>query len=619
MTIQNALDAALAHHRAGELPQAEHIYRQVLAVDPKNSDALHLLGVIANEVGRADAAVELIGRALALQPDVAGFHRNLAMALQSLGRIAEAADHFRKAAELRPEWADAHASLGALLAVLGRLDESVAALRHAVKLEPSGGALGNLGSVLGMAGQLDESVEALKRVVALEPQNAQARYNLGNSLRELGLVEPAIEQYREAVRLKPDYSLAYSALLLALQYRQDEPSAVLREHRAWEERLARPLMKETPRHANDRSRNRRLRVGYVSGDFREHAARYFLEPLLRAHDPAQVEIFCYSSVSHEDEVTARMKGYARAWHDTRGWPDERLVETVRTDAIDVLVDLALHSGGSRLLAMASKPAPVQVSYLGYCSTTGLSAIDWRLTDDVIDPPDGEQFSVERPYRLDGGFCCYQPPEPAPEVAAPSVERSGFVTFGNFNNLAKISDPMLSLWAEILRQVPNSRLLVQTKGADQKSARDRMRSLFESRGVDPQRIEFRGSESMGDYLRTLSGVDVCLDTYPFNGHTTTCHALWMGAPVVTRYGRVPLSRVGLSLLTSLGLADLSAADDQRYARAAVELSRDRTRMNDIRKTLRDRMRGSPLMDEQRLARAVESAYRQMWRQWCGVEP
>ena len=624
MTVQQALELALRHHQAGELVQAEAIYRQVLAVEPGNVDALHLLGVIAGAVGRHDAAEELIARAIGLRGDVPEFYRNLGLAQQGLGKLAEACASFSRAAELKPDWSEMHARRGALLGVMGKIDEAIVALRRGVELEPQApdvaGTLANLGSMLAMNGELDEAVVVLRRAIEKEPGAAQVHHNLANALRELGRVEEAVEEFREALRLKPDYATAWSGLLLTVQYRQVEPKRVMAVHREWAARLPSPQpspgipgeggSSSSPRPSSrvQGGRGGRIRVGYVSPDFREHAMRYFLEPLIAAHDRERVEVICYSDVQSSDAVTERFRALADRWRDVRGMGHDELARQVRADEVDVLVDLAVHSGANRLMMFAQRAAPVQVSYLGYAATSGVAEMDWRLTDEWVDPQESEGNSIERLWKLAGGFCCYRPPESAPEV----VEREGEVRFGSFNNLAKISPCRVELWGQILSGVKGSKLVVQAKGADQPSVRARMMGVLSKHGIGSERVEFVGVRPMGEYLRMVSSVDVMLDTYPFNGHTTTCHGLWMGAAVVTRHGSVSVSRVGLSLMNMIGLGELAVGSDQEYVERAEELAGDRARMKELRRTMRQRMRSSPLMDGKRLAREVEKAFTAM----CG---
>jgi protein O-GlcNAc transferase len=648
MTHEQAIERALAHHRAGELREAETLYRQVLAENPNHADALHLLGLVGHAAGQHDAALELISRAIAIAPKTAVYHvslaqvhasrrayelaekslrrvielgagdfnitENLGLCLHAQGRMEEALKCFREVADAMPESGAAVARVGGMLLLLNRADEAVNMLKRAVALEPnSAGTSSNLGAALGLAGKLEEAAEALRKAVQLEPRFAEGHHNLANALRELGVVEEALAHFRQAIAIKPDYPAANSGLLLTLQYRDEDPAVIAQEHQQWERRVTGGEA-IAARHDNDRTPGRRLRVGYVSPDFRRHAVTHFFDPLLAAHDPAAVEVFCYSNALAGDDVTARLKGMAHHWRDVARMNDEQLCAAVRADRIDILVDLALHSGSNRLAAFARKPAPVQVSYLGYCSSPGLSAIDWRFSDEILDGGGGA-WGPEKAWRLDGGFCCYSPLDEMPEVREPPAVRNGFVTFASFGALAKVTEKMLEVWARILSSVGKDRLLIQAKGADQSGVRERYARFFEARGVSRDRIEMRGSESMAQYVQRVRDVDVCLDSYPFAGHTTTCHSLYLGVPVVSLFGDLPLSRVGLSLLSRLELRDLAVSSLREYEAKAVELAGNVDRLVELRRTLREQFASSPLMNGRRLARQVELGYQRMWWGYC----
>jgi predicted O-linked N-acetylglucosamine transferase (SPINDLY family) len=362
-----------------------------------------------------------------------------------------------------------------------------------------------------------------------------------------------------------------------------------------------------------------LKIGYVSPDFRTHPIGRFMLPLLKAHDRKQFEIYCYSGTRFPDEVTSALRQHADIWHDAPNLSDPALANLIHRDRIDILVDLTMHMVHNRLLVFARKPAPIQITYLAYPGTTGLQAIDYRITDPYLDPPGmDEAVYSERTIRLPRSYWCYEPGlEAALDVAPVPLLRNGFITFGCQNNYCKISPQAWNAWQRILSAVPQSRLLVYTPPGDH---RDTARQILADAGIDPSRLLFSESRNI-DYFRCYNRIDIALDSFPYVGGTTTCDALWMGVPVVTLAGRMASGRGGVSILTNIGLPDLIARTPEEYVAIAVALAADLPRLERLRSTMRDRMRNSPLMDPSPFAASMESIYRQVWREWCsnGREP
>jgi predicted O-linked N-acetylglucosamine transferase (SPINDLY family) len=403
-------------------------------------------------------------------------------------------------------------------------------------------------------------------------------------------------------------------LLFTLNYHPGlDPATVYEEHLRWSRVHADPLRSFIQPHGNDRTPDRRLRIGYVSPDFREHPVGHFLLPLLAQHDRGHFEIYCYAQVPAPDGLTRQLQAHADRWQSLIGLSDAQAADLVRHHQIDILIDVAGHTSQNRLLLFAHKPAPVQVTFLGYPNTTGLATMDYRLTDAHADPPGlTERWHAEQLWRIPQCAWCYQP------AASPPVgpRREGPITFGCFNYFAKVTEPKLQLWARILHLVPESRLLLKTWALSSENAQQRVRQVLGEAGIGEERLELRGYEPVhGDHLALYQRLDVALDTYPYHGTTTTCEALWMGVPVVTMAGQTHASRVGVSLLYNSGLSELVATTPEEYIRLAAELAGDPPRLSQLRSTLRQRMEGSPLMDAPRFACDIEAAYRTMWRCWC----
>lgn len=612
---------AEAHHnlglalaQTGQLEKAAGAFRGALACRPDYVEALSHLGVALKRLGQPDEAIACYRQALSLDPDAIDALNPLGVALQERGEFEEAVACARRAAALRPDSAAAHNNLGVALKNSGRLDEAIDCYRRACVLEPTAAEVyDNLGVALRDKGLLDEAIESFRRAVALKPDGVQALSNLGTVLKDAGSIGEAIDCYRRAVAIRLDPKIA-SNLVYALHFDPAcRPEQLWAEQVRWEQAYARPLAANAAAHANDRSPDRRLRVGYISPDWREHPIGRFMLPLLAHYDRAGFEVFCYSDVTRPDALTARLGGLPDVWRHTVGFSDERVARQIRDDRIDILVDLGMHMAGTRLLVFAAGPAPVQVTYLAYCGTTGLRTMGYRLTDSHLDPPDrDERFYAEKSVRL-RSYWCYEPPDAAPEVRPPPATSAGFVTFGCLNNFCKVSSEALATWWRIMLKVPGSRLLLH---AAEGGHRDRVRRRASDEGIDPARIEFVGTVPIATYFRQYHRIDIALDPFPYPGGTTSCDALWMGVPVVTLPGGTAISRGGLDVLSNLDLSEFVARSQDDYVRIAAELAADVARRCFLRVDLRQRMRCSPLMDAPGFARDVGSAYRRMWHEWIG---
>jgi predicted O-linked N-acetylglucosamine transferase (SPINDLY family) len=750
-TLSEALAIATEHHRAGRLQTAEQLYRQILAAEPNQPEALHLLGVIAQQAGKHALAIQYIERAIAirgdqplfhnnlgeayravrrfpdaiacyrraleLNPDFAGAYYNLGNAWKGQGQSAEAIHCYRQAIERKPDYAEAYNNLGSALKEDGQIAESVACFQRALELKPElaearqnlsttlpgpgataraeaddrsaprsprddaearfrlGNALNaqrrwadaaacyrravalkpdyveahnnlgatlkdqgkfaeaavcyrtalryqpdyaeahnNLGGVFWELGNLDQALPCFRRALELKPDYAEAHYNLGVLLKDCGQAVEAVACYQRALELQPAFRTCHSNLVYLLHFCPGyDAQAIYEEHRRWNQRHAAALAKSAPPHGNERSPERRLRVGYVSPNFRVHCQSLFTVPLFSSHDHRNLEIFCYSDVDRPDDVTARLRSHADAWRDISGRSDEQVAELVRSDRIDILVDLTMHMEGNRLLVFARKPAPVQLCWLAYPATTGLTAIDYRLTDPHLDPPGCDDGCyAEESIRLGHSFWCYGPPESGPAVNRLPALDEGYVTFGCLNNFCKINPPVLKLWAQVLNAVDRSRLMIL---APKGGHRQRSLDLLAQEGVAAERVTFVGGRPRPQYLELYRQIDLGLDTFPYNGHTTSMDSFWMGVPVVTLAGQTTVGRAGVSLSMNLDLPELIARDGEQFVRIAAELAGDLPRLAHLRATLRERMQRSPLMDAPRFAANVEAAYRAMWRRWC----
>lgn len=645
-----AFDTALAAHRRGDLATAKAGYEAVLARAPDHVGALQMLGSLALQTGNRAPALALFRRVAELRPDVAESHNNLAAALVTSGRYREALPVFRRAAALDPADATAVSNMGVALVKLGEPVKALTCQRQAVAIDP-GFALGHqrLGELLDRSGDLAGAIASFRQALALAPPTGEGLAGLGSALLQRGEVAAAITALRDAARLLPDQAAIAGNLCLTLLYGdQETPASLWRAHRDWAMRFGGAARQITP-HDNDRDPERPLRVGYVSPDFREHSVAHFLEPLLAHHDRDRIRVHGYAEVARPDHRTARLQALCDGWTVTVGLDDAVLDRQVRADRIDLLVDLCGLFNGNRLTLISRRPAPVQLSWLGYPATTGLDVVDARLSDADLTPTGGPERWSETLVRLPRPYLAYQPPAAAPDPGPPPCLAAGHVTFGSFNSLAKLSEATVALWARVLATVPRARLLLKSSGGMDPQTGALTVSRFADRGIDPARIETVGFiDDPAGHLALYRRVDIGLDPHPYNGTTTTCEALWMGVPVVTLAGDMGRSRNGVTLLRAVGLdgaglvaagwagtdpaetnpaetnpawrADGLIADDaDAYVGCAVALAAQPDRLAAIRAGLRDRMRRSPLCDAAGFARAVEDAYRRLWRDWCRRGP
>jgi predicted O-linked N-acetylglucosamine transferase (SPINDLY family) len=603
---------------------------------------------------RYGEALPPLERAVALAPGDPTSLSNLATVLRETDRLEEAIAVARRATEAAPADAPSWTVLASALFRAGRHDEALAAAERAIACEPANVEALNLkGSLLHSAGRVADAVDVFEQAISLAPDYAEARCNLGLALLDAYRYDDAAMQYQLAIESRPDDTTGYGGLAraLRLQGRIEDAMPLLRravelapddprpagnllfnllgsadtdgrrlldEHRRWADRFAAPIAAAAgnPRHANDPDPARQLRVGYVSPDFSVHPVGRLLLPVLRAHDRAAVEPFCYAASRRQDRVTAALRAASAGWRDVAGLGDAALVEAVRADRIDILVDLAGHTAGNRLLAFARRPAPVQASWLGYPSTTGLEAIDWLITDSIHAPPGAEAEAVERLMRLPHGLLCFGAPDEAPPVGPSPCGATGPVTFGSFNNPAKLSASVLALWSRVLAEVPESQLLLRYHVLEDPAACAHLRDRMAAAGIDPARIAFAGRADYREVLGAYGGVDIALDTMPYSGTMTTLEALWMGVPVVTLAGDRMAARQSAAHLTAAGLGELVASDRDGYLAIAAALAGDRDRLSALRAGMRARLQASPLCDAAGFAHDLESAFRGMWRDWCG---
>lgn len=599
--------------------EARLVYQEICARLKVDADSWFTLGAINGMLRRHNEAVACCSKAVELSPRHVAAWYNLGIAFRDSGQIEKSADALRKTLLLDPKHESAATSLAHVLIALHRYDEAEEVFRAALDYQPGNAEFYAVyGSAMQTMGRHEAAIIAYRKAIGMRhPRAAEIHENMAVALCLQGKFRESLEVFETALGMEPKNARIYSGMLLTLHYLTgQEPEDLFDRHRRWPGNALRPT--SPPVRSLPAVHRDRLRIGYVSSDLRKHSVAYFVEPLLAHHDPARYDITCYFAHKDADATTERLKGLVHRWRDVAELDDEQLLRTIADDGIDILVDLNGHTSGSRLTAFARRAAPVQVSFIGYPDTTGVAEMDYRLSDAIADPPGSERLYTERLVRLPGCFLCYQPPDDAPAVAPPPCARNGFVTFGSFNNLAKINQEVIAAWTVLLKAIPDSRLVIKNPSLTDKATRERYQALFAAQGISRERLDFVGfipddTGHLGAYAR----IDIALDTFPYNGTTTTCEALWMGVPVVSLHGDRHSARVGASLLTATGFPEWIADTPEGYIDVARTLSRDLAGLVEFRSGLRERVAQSRLCSSDEYTRAVEGAYEEMYAKRSGA--
>jgi predicted O-linked N-acetylglucosamine transferase (SPINDLY family) len=598
----------------GQFAESVAYCQQALERNPDHVGALGNLGAALNELNRYDEAIACARRALALDPHCADAHNNLGAALKEQGKLDEAAISYRTALALRPDWSVLHFNLGSLLATAGKADEAAACFSQALQIAPEfADASNSLGAVLLGQAKLQQATDLFQHALQSTPTRAHALNNMGNALLYQGKLDEAIATFEQALQGGADPSITFSNLLFSHNYHPTlSAEAIFAVYQRWNEQLAVPLANHLPSPQNRPDPAARLKIGYLSGDFKNHSVIHFAAPLLENHDHSRVEIYCYHNSFSTDFQTRRIMAAADHWIPCRAMSDDELAARIRADGIDVLVDLSGHTLGNRLLVFARKPAPVQVSWMGFGYTTGLTAMDYFIGDAWFTPPESASLFAETVYRLPCAPWAYQPQAEAPEPGPLPARRRGYLTFGCVSATTRIHAPLIAAWAAILHRLPEARLRLDTGMFRDPGVRRDFEDRFAALGVPAQRLEIGYTSPV---WQVYQDVDIVLDCFPHNSGTTTFEALWMGLPVVSLADRPSVGRFGASILSAIGKHEWVATDQAGYIERAVALAQDVAALERTRAGLRDTMRQSSFLDHPAFARAMEAAFRDMWGQWC----
>lgn len=613
---EQLIESGIAAESRGDVEMAERLYRQAIEADPASAAARMNLGIVLHGNGDPAGAAAQHRFAIKLDPGSAHAHYNLALACLDLGDASGAGAAFREALRLRPEFPEAWVGLADVEESAGRDQAALDALDAAIRLRPGyAGAIFNAGALLRKLGRLDEAAARLRQVPEDHPDSANALTALAATLRDQGRIDEAIATMRAAVERMPDSGVAQCELLFTLGFSDRISAEALFAEHLWAGCRAEYEVKPwCESFRNDTDPERPLRVGYLSGDFRGHSVSLFTEFLFERHRRDRVIAYAYSSTAETDAITARIKAVAHAWRDMRGLTDAATARAIIEDRIDILVDLAGHTGYQRIGVLAGRAAPIQMTWLGYINTTGLTRVDYRITDAVADPPGlTEALHTERLLRMPDAQWCFRPPEAARGMpVARNVSPAAF-TFGSFNQYSKVSDASVALWAGALRAARSARLRVV--GVPRGSASETLAAKLADAGIDRSRVDLVERVPLADYYAQYCRVDACLDTTPYSGGTTTCDALWMGVPVVTITGARSMSRSSASLLAAIGSPELVADSTAEFVAICTGLASRGQWAASERESLRNRLLASPVMNEARFTANLEDLYRKAWREWC----
>ena len=611
---------ALALLKQNRLEEAKVIFQKICRRAKRDPECWYMLGAINGRQGNHQKAVEYCKNAVKLDPTNIPALYNLAIGLRDTNRLEDSVKAFQKILKLRTGYRDTESSLGHILVTLGRFDEAESVFQSILELkqdDPEFYAV--YASAMQSMGRHEAALKAYKKALALHHPEAHLIHdNMGSVLCLQGDQNASLAAYQAALELAPHDKRILANILLTLHYNPDiTQQELLAQHREWASR-AQLVLENRWLNNHDASPDRRLRIGIVSADLRRHSVAYFLEPVLETLNRKRISVWCYSTGERPDDVTERLRMLSDGWHDIRDLEDSKAAQRIVDDRIDILIDLNGHTAGSRLSLFALKPAPLQMSWIGYPDTTGLATIDYRITDRLCDPAGSEAGHVEKLLRLPHCFLCYRGPSEAPDVLPLPSIRNQYITFGSFNNLAKINTQVVDLWSTLLSKLPEAHLFLKNISFTDNHVRDRYLQMFIDRGINTDRLDLTGFiKSPGGHLGAYGYVDIALDTFPYNGTTTTCEAMWMGVPTITITGNTHASRVGHSLLNAAGHPEWVAHTPEQYLELALQLTSNQKKLANIRAGLRSSMQASRLCDAAAFSRNFETAMRTAWRDWCAA--
>ena len=612
MTIEKTFDLAVQNHKKNNFQVAENLYKEVLKINPNHFESIFLLGTLSITIKNFDRAIQLLNQAILIQPNHAQSHSNLGVVFRELGEVQKAMSCYEKAINIQPNYADAHNNLGVVFNKLGEDQKAISCYQKAISIQPNyADAHYNLGNVLDKLNKHQEAIICYEKVIQINPNYVAAHYNQGNALKELGEFKKAISCYQKAINSKHNYALAYNNMLFTLLYMEKTDSKYyLSKTREFRSSL-KPINDDLLLKYQFNIKPKKLRIGFVSGDFREHPVGFFLLDTLNHLKNNDLELIAYSNSQIEDSLSIKLKSHFTIWHEIVSQSNMDVINKIRKDGIHVLVDLSGHSEKNRLPIFINKPAPVQVSWAGYPGSTGIAEIDYLIGDPFVTPENMNGHFAEKIFRLPNIWVCFTAPVFDVQISDLPVIKNGYVTFGSFNHLSKINDEVISLWSKILKSIPKSKIFLKTKQLNNSYLKEKIISKFKENGINLNSIILEESSSRSKLLNSYNKVDIALDPFPYSGGVTSLEAIWMGVPVLTKKGFKFASRTTESIIHNSGMPDWVANDENEYVKKAIKFSTNLELLTEINKSLRQVALESPLFNSTLFAKQLNNAFWEMW--------
>ena len=612
MTIEKTFDLAVQNQKKNNFQVAENLYNEVLKINPNHFGSIFLLGALSIKIKNFDRAIQLLNQAILIQPNHAQSHNNLGVVFLELGEVQKAMSYYQTAINSQPNYADAHNNLGVVFNKLGEDQKAISCYQKAISIQPNyADAHYNLGNVLDKLNKHQEAIICYEKVIQINPNYADAHYNQGNALRELGEFKKAISCYQKAINSKHNYALAYNNMLFTLLYMEKTDSKYyLSKTREFRSSL-KPINDDLLLKYQFNIKPKKLRIGFVSGDFREHPVGFFLLDTLNHLKNNDLELIAYSNSQIEDSLSIKLKSHFTIWHEIASQSNMNVINKIRKDGIHVLVDLSGHSEKNRLPIFINKPAPVQVSWVGYPGSTGIPEIDYLIGDPFVTPENMNGHIDEKIFRLPNIWVCFTAPDFDVQISDLPVIKNGYVTFGSFNHLSKINDEVIFLWSKILKSIPKSKIFLKTKQLNNSYLKEKIISKFKENGINLNSIILEEGTSRSKLLNSYNKVDIALDPFPYSGGVTSLEAIWMGVPVLTKKGFKFASRTTESIIHNSGMSDWVANDENEYVKKAIKFSTNLELLTEINKSLRQVALESPLFNSTLFAKQLNNAFWEMW--------
>ena len=615
MNIEKTLKLAIENHKKSNFQAAEKFYKEILKINPSHFESIFLLGTLSISIKNFDRAIQLLNQAILIQPNHPQSHSNLGAAYKELGKTEKAMSYYQKAISIKPDYADAHNNLGISFNELNEIQKAITCYQKAINIQPDyADAYYNLGNALHKLNKHQEAIISYEKVIQINPNYAAAYYNLGNVLSILGEFQKAISCYQKAIDSKKNYALAYNNMLFTLLYLEGADHKFCLSRAKGFRSSLKPINDDLLIKYQFNTKPKKLRIGFVSGDLREHPVGFFLLGTLNYLKNENLELIAYSNSQIKDSINIKLKSYFTNWREIESQSNMDVINTIRKDGIHILIDLSGHSDKNRLPIFINRPAPIQASWISYPGTTGIPEIDYMIGDRFVIPENESGHFTEKIFRLPNMWVCFTPPDFNIDISEPPVIKNGYVTFGSFNHLSKINKKVIFLWAKVLKSIPKSKLFLKTKQLNDSYLKEKIISEFKGNGIDLNSIILEGSSPRNKLLNSYNKIDIALDPFPYSGGVTSLEAIWMGVPVLTKKGSRFVSHTTESINHNLGMPDWVADNENEYVKKAIKFSSNLQFLIEINKNLRQKAIKSPLFNSPLFAKQLNNAFWEMWNKY-----